>query len=174
MTYIFSGTPQDIMNKFMNKVNNAHLDGLKGECAFRDALAYLVGLHGRIAKADLKESEVLKKFREESCAELVKFENKLRAYSDITLFMAEGANENEWYELCLRRSVIQILLDDYMETPVAEFINLDDVSDLDIELRRVGLEQGPIPEEFIPNGLPESHWWWHYPKESNDELTQTA
>ena len=162
------------MNRFMDKVNNAHIDGRKGEYAFRDALVCLVGLHDRLAKADFKESDVLKQFREESCAELVKFEKKLRAYSDITLFMAEGANENEWYELCMRRSIIQLLLDDYRGTPVAEFIDLDDVSDLDIELRRVGLEQGPIPEEFIPNGLPENHWWWHYPEESKGELTQTA
>jgi hypothetical protein len=35
---------------------------------------------------------------------------------------------------------------------------------LDVELKRVGLEQGPIREDFIPRGLSKEHWWWYYPE----------
>lgn len=170
MTYKFSGTAQDSMNAFMNNMYTSNTGSPNADLAFRDALICLVGLHDRMAETGLTNNDVLQQFREESCAELVKFEKKLRAYSGITLFMAEGANEDELYELCIRRSIIQIFLDDYTETPVAEFVDLEDINDLDIELRRVGLEQGPIPEEFIPNGLTESHWWWHYPEKSGAAL----
>ena len=81
------------------------------------------------------------------------------------LFLAEGANENEWYELSMRRSAIQSLIDDYQGTSVAAIINLDDVAQLDEELRRLGQndEQGPADENAIPRGLLETHWWWRYP-----------
>lgn len=71
----------------------------------------------------------------------------------------------EWYELSMRRSAIQSLLDDYQGTPVAALINLDDIVQLDEELRRLGQndEQGPVDENAIPRGLPETHWWWRYP-----------
>jgi hypothetical protein len=94
---------------------------------------------------------------------LLDFQMKIEAYTDVALFLAEGANEYEWYELCMRRSVIQSLLDDYAGTPIAALVDPTDVADLDVELRRVGVEQGPVLEQFVPKGLPDSHWWWHYP-----------
>ncbi|HEX8114348.1 MAG TPA: hypothetical protein VF516_41745 [Kofleriaceae bacterium] len=44
-------------------------------------------------------------------------------------------------------------------------IHLDDVAELDEELRRLGQhdEQGPVDARAIPRGLPASHWWWRYP-----------
>ena len=68
----------------------------------------------------------------------------------------------------MRRSVIQVLLDDYSGTPVAAFIDLNEVRDLDQELRKLGLEQGPVSEGDIPYGIPPSHWWWRYPGESRE------
>jgi hypothetical protein len=64
----------------------------------------------------------------------------------------------------MRRSAIQSLVDDYAGTPVAAFIDPGDVAELDDELRRVGELQGPVPESFVPKGLPSSHWWWRYPE----------
>jgi hypothetical protein len=64
--------------------------------------------------------------------------------------------------LCKRRSVIQILLDHYGDTPIAAMIDAKCVAQLDDELRRVGKEQGPVPADDVPT-LPASHWWWHYP-----------
>jgi hypothetical protein len=63
-----------------------------------------------------------------------------------TQFLAEGANDNQWYELSMRRSAIQSLIDDYRDTPIEALINLDDVAQLDDELRALGQhdEQGPV------------------------------
>lgn len=168
MTNKICATPQECIDAFLNNIHTADKGGIQADLAFRDALVSLVGLYDCLGEnfADFKGSSQMQQFRAKSSAELVMFEQKLRAYSTITLFMAEEAAEDEWYQLCMRRSIIQILMDDYAGTPVAEFIDIDDVSDLDHELRRVGLEQGPILEKHIPAGLSESHWWWRYPGKS--------
>jgi hypothetical protein len=95
------------------------------------------------------------------------YRDKIAVYTALATILAEGANDNEWYELCMRRSVIQVLLDDCTGTPVAESIDPVEVAELDVELRRVGMDQGPVPEQFVPKGLPDSHWWWKYPPPSN-------
>ena len=41
-------------------------------------------------------------------------------------FLAEGANENYWYELSIRRSAIQFAIDDYPGPPVADQIKPED------------------------------------------------
>jgi hypothetical protein len=81
--------------------------------------------------------------------------------------VAEGANEDYWYELSIRRSAIQLAIDEYPGPPVADQIKPEDVEELDAELRRVGQfdEQGPVDPAYIPHGLPASHWWWHYPEQ---------
>ncbi len=162
MTVNFSGLPSDSMKAFELHVQTALGASPNADYAFRDALICLVGLHDRQAETALVDEQVLRQFRRESCEALMKFEKKLRAYSDLTLFIAEGANDGEWYALCMRRSVIQLLLDDYAGTPVADFIDVLDVAELDVEMRRVGQEQGPVPKSFEPRGLPESHWWWRF------------
>ncbi len=150
-------------------MRDAHVGDHNQSGYVQGALVSLIGLRDRLAVKGLKDQEALKQFREASCAELMKFENKLDAYSDNTLFIAEAANDNEWYDLCIRRSIIQILLDDYAGTPVAELISLEDVRDLDEELCRVGQKQGPIAKEKIPHGLID-HWWWHYPVEISQSI----
>lgn len=91
------------------------------------------------------------------------FKNHLAAYPAITLNHAEAAGEDEWNKLCLRRSAIQTLIDDYAGTPIAALIDPAEVAELDEEMRRVGNEYGPVPNPFVPKGIPESHWWWSYP-----------
>jgi hypothetical protein len=131
-------------------------------------LIALVDLHTHQAQMRSVNREVIQRFQQESLDALMNFPAEIESYSDIALFLSEGANDDEWYELCMRRSVIQILLDEYAGTPLAALIDPSDVADLDLELRRVGIEQGPIPDPFVPDNLPNSHWWWHYPPTADD------
>lgn len=164
MSYLFEQTPEEEMAALLQHLARARAGGPDADREFRRALVRLVGLYDRQAQVGAVDRQRLQAFRRESGEALMAFRDKLGAYAHRALILAEGANEGEWYELCMRRSVIQLLLDDYAGTPVASLIDGDYVADLDVEMERVGMDQGPLPESFIPKGLPESHWWWHYPE----------
>jgi hypothetical protein len=166
MTYVFSGTPEENMAAVFEHIGGARAGGVHADSYFRDALISLVRLYDSIAQTSPVAPERLQRFRRESGESLASFGNKITAYVQRAIILAEGANDDEWYELCMRRSAIQSLLDDYTGLPVAALVDPSDVLDLDAEMRRVGAEQGPVPEAFVPKGLPESHWWWRYPQPS--------
>lgn len=164
MTYIFSGTPEDMMAAVLKDLEKSAEGGPSADAYFDRALVSLVGLYDRQAQAGPADPERLKRFRLESSRALAGFGRKVTAYVTETAIIAETANDDEWYELCMRRSAIQSLLDDYADTPVAALVDLSEVADLDAELRAVGEQHGPVPEPFVPRGLPDSHWWWRYPR----------
>jgi len=166
MTYILDGTPEQAMNAFFEHLRLAHAGGLDAERESRAALVSLVRLYDRQAVVGPVSPEHLQQFRKDSAAALAS-SNLVPAYVLKALFLAESANDNQWYELSMRRSAIQSLLEDYRGTPVAALIKLDDVAQLDEELRSLGQndEQGPVDESAIPRGLPETHWWWRYPNQ---------
>lgn len=164
--YIFDKSPQENINTFMERIKFAQNDANYQRFSFDEAVRYLIGLYDSMADehSDFKNSTELRVFYKESSKELITLWRDLNAFADITCFMAEGANDNEWYELCIRRSILYILVNDYKDTEVMKYIELNDIEELDIELKRVGLEQGPIREDFIPRGLSKEHWWWYYPE----------
>lgn len=163
--YIFKETPQENIDLFMERIKVAQNATTIQDQHFNYAVLCLIGLYDSMTEehSDFRNSNELKVFYKESAKELVKLWRDLNAYADITYFMAEVADENEWYYLCIRRSVLYILVNDYKETEVRQHIELNDIEELDVELKRVGLEQGTIPPEYIPRGLSKEHWWWYYP-----------
>jgi hypothetical protein len=167
MTYVLRGDPDDAMASFFNHVRNARNGGPKADREFRLALISLVEVYNQAARIDPAR---LEQFRRESGEALASLGNRVAAYVLKTIFLAEDAREDEWYELAMRRSVIQLLSDEYVGTRVAAQIDPAEITALDLELRRVGKEQGPIPEPYVPKSLPGSHWWWHFPP--NQDLTE--
>lgn len=163
MTYIFEGTPEEAMDGFFLLLEASQEGGPNADKYYRKAFVELVALYDRQAAMGPADPDRLARFRKESGEVLAGLGWKLNLYVQLTLNDAEGANDNEWYGLCIRRSVIQSLLDDYPGTSIPGLIDPSDLADLDAELKRVGLDQGPIPAEWIPKGLPETHWWWTYP-----------
>ncbi len=150
------------MAGFFELMRRSKEGGPNEDTYYRIAMICLVGLYDRQAEGGPADPERLRRFRKESGELLAALDGDISAYVQIAISLAQSANDNEWYELCMRRSVIQSLLDDYADTPVPELIDPVDLADLDTELRRVGKEQGPIPAEFVPKGLPGHHWWWSY------------
>ena len=68
-----------------------------------------------------------------------------------------------WYNACLGRSVLQVIVDhvdDRIEPPLVE---PRDLAELDAELREIGPGINALPPDAIPPGLPDSHWWWSLP-----------
>jgi hypothetical protein len=70
---------------------------------------------------------------------------------------------DEWLQAMERRSALQFLLDAYAQTPLAERFPYLEVGDLDELLRHRGQTEGFLRDEDIPDGVPESHWWWRLP-----------
>lgn len=157
------------MEWFSNHVRKAHEGGPNAERELNLALVSLVGLCGQQAQIKEGDSERLRRFRQESSEALMNFKNYLAAYTALTINLTEAAGEDDWYELCIRRSVIQCLLDDFAGAPIAKLIDPAEVSELDAELRRVGREYGPVLPPFVPPDLADNHWWWFYPLSEKHE-----
>lgn len=164
MTYQFSGTPNSIMDSCLAHLREAGSTDPDGQAYLRLALAELVGLHHLGALAGGIDTERLRAFRRDSLAWLLGMAERVSFYLNETLIQAEDANNDEWPSLCMSRSVIQCLLDDYVGTPIPSLFQADDLADLDETLRRVGEQQGPLPADQRIHGLPASHWWWRYPE----------
>lgn len=162
MTYTFTTTPAAAIARFWERIRLARQGGHTTDAAVRRALIDLV--ERACLRGQPHPTPPDPTFHQASLTALLEFSGELAPYANIALFMAEGAREDDWYELCMRRSVIQVLWDDYAGTPVAALISPADVADLDGELRRVGAEYGPMPAAGVPAGLPAHHWWWHYPR----------
>lgn len=171
MTYIFSGHPDEMMDAFFHRLKQAQAGGPNADREFRQALICLVGLSDRLAQAGAVETQRLQQFWHDACDALIGFSNNVAVYPQRALILAEGANDDEWYELCMRRSVIQLLIEHCDGIAVGALIDPAGVAALDTELRRVGQEQGPVPEPFVPQGLPDSHWWWRYPHPAGGATT---
>lgn len=164
MTYRFSGTPEDLITACLEHLRRAGTDDSDDAQAYlRLALAELVGLHHLGAAAGGIDGDRLRGFRQASLPLLLGLADRVGFTLNEALLLAEAANDDEWYELCMNRSAIQCLLDDYPDTPLPGLFDRGELADLDEALRRVGAQQGPVAEDLVPRGLPDSHWWWHYP-----------
>ena len=103
MTYLLDGTPEQAMNAFFDHLRCAHAGGLDAERESRAALVSLVRLYDRQAAVGPVSPERLQQFRKDSAAALAS-SNLVPAYVHKALFLAESANDNQWYELSMRRS----------------------------------------------------------------------
>jgi hypothetical protein len=165
---IYTATREQAMAAFFDHARAAvaAADPATVEIEFRQAMTSLVVLHHAQAVQGALPASELDQFRRDSVP-LLATPKQLASFILRAHFLAEGANDNQWYELSMRRSAIQIAIDDYPGSPVADVILTEDVEELDSELRALGQadEQGPIDPAYIPQGLPASHWWWHYPEQ---------
>ncbi|QSA98410.1 hypothetical protein [Methylococcus sp. EFPC2] len=172
MTYIFKGSPEDMMSSLFAGLQRASGESAGAEAAFHEALVSLVGLHHAQAVQGAADPPRLARFREESSQALLAFPQRLGFLVNEALILAEDASDYEWPRLCLNRSVIQFLIDDYAATPIPALIDRQDLTELDEEMARVGDRQGPLDEDQIPRGMPQSHWWWRYPQDEDEDDAQ--
>lgn len=163
MSYLFDGSAENMMANALAALARAAENGPARKAHFCNALVALVGVYERSARAGAPAPERLATFRRDCAAALAGCTDLLSWYASDACTLAEGANDDEWPELCMRRSALQVLLDDQPEAAAA--IDRDDLAELDTEMRRVGDDQGPLPADIVVPGLPASHWWWRYPEE---------
>jgi hypothetical protein len=67
-----------------------------------------------------------------------------------------------WIAISRRRSALQFLHDLYAGTPLAD--ELPSLDELDERLRERCGGEGFLEPHEIPEGTPDSHWWWWCPR----------
>ena len=171
MTYVFDGTPDDQVKVFFDRLAQVKQQGPYVRDEFREAMASLVGFLDRQARLGTMTPERVAQFWSEACDALSGVAADATAYVHVTVITADDANDNEWYDLCVRRTAIELVREHcpFLE-PALEHAGLS-IAELDGELRRVGEDQGPVAGEYVPEGMPESHWWWRYPDGSGGKTT---
>lgn len=158
-----NSTAEQVMSAFFDHLARARERGPRARVHLHHGLVCLIGVHERQARLGPVDAQRLSEFRRRSAGVLADLENDLPAYVERTVDLAEQARDQEWYQLCVRRSVIQFVWDDYSGTPAAALVSAEEVAHLDDAMRRVGTEQGPVGEKGLLRGVPAAHWWWRYP-----------
>ncbi|MET8739898.1 hypothetical protein [Streptomyces sp. NPDC004728] len=73
-----------------------------------------------------------------------------------------GATQDDWYQACIRRSAIQVLMDEIDRDADHRILNRDFVDECDDEFREAAPDAEKLPPSSIPDVSP-SHWWWTAP-----------
>lgn len=154
-------TVDGCMAGFFGSIAVARQGGIDSYPALRDALASLIGLEVARTRVGFDEARLAAFYREVATL-LSTMTDDLQYFAEHLADDAEQATdcaEADWYDLCLRRSMVELVLT-AAESPAAQTINPDDVERADRELRRLGGAQvEPLPARLVPPGL-SSHWWW--------------
>ena len=117
----------------------------------------LLRLGNSIRSGGALDADGLVEFRRESAEALAGFKSRIVHYMAETDSRADMVgDEDDWYEVCRRRSAIQSLVDDYAGTAVTPWINEEVLADIDEDMRSAGLKGGPLPKERIPVAMPKS------------------
>ena len=166
---IFKGTAEASMRNALEKLEKAstsHEQWVQ-DAAFQSATHSLVTLAVVMHRGDRPNDEDLAAFRQR-VAELLDRKNNR---GNLSGYLADGATlagralqPGAYYEAALVRTVAQLLIDDY--PGVADQFDThdrDDLADIDEALREAAEEVPPLPEAGIPEGLPDTHWWWRAP-----------
>jgi len=130
---------------------------------FSRALYGLIGLEASKSTGVVASPESTSRFRDAVSASLVDQVGHFRAFCWDTYNSALNAANGEWYEASLGRSVLQILLDDFKDTAVADLIDPDEVEEIDTLLRAAAPGTAPLEGVLLPPGMPAHHWWWTLP-----------
>ena len=175
MTYVFGGTANDQMAETVRKLEAVQAGGEPREALFNEAMTSLVGLHVRLADAAEPRpgDSSLRDYRIQVGELLAQLSGDVYNFVEVTLFDAEAADEGDLYDLLVRRSAIQSLMDDFTRTPAEGLVDRDTVAEIDEHLRALATREGRIPTEYVPPGLPPSHWWWTYGPATGDGLSGT-
>jgi len=67
----------------------------------------------------------------------------------------------QWINICWMRSSIEAIKELYLDSYFEKY--LDDIEELDEEIKGKGRIEGFLSAAEIPDKLPSSHWWWWCP-----------
>lgn len=172
-SWTFEGTPAALLARTL-----ADLEAAAGEDDWewhRDrAFVSLVGRYLLEERTEPLAPDRLEAFRLES-ARLIQAIPKVRVQRFVNsawqaALEAETAPEL-WETVCLYRSAVQLLLDDYADTPIPGWFLEDDLEELDEQVRESAASPDlePVRPEQKPSRLLDRHWWWTAPEKTATE-----
>lgn len=138
------------------------------DAAFADAMLALVGVGVKSAESSVS-SDDMNTFREEIVQFIDADTDALYCYIDDSVEYVLNRSIDEWDEVCIRRSAIQLLRDDY-PGGVQLFSDEDDrlVKEMDDLILENYSVAEPLAEFQILTTLPKSHWWWSTVRTNSD------
>jgi hypothetical protein len=108
-------------------------------------------------------------FVNETAPDIRKLVVPLSFYPGELLDSFEGIwEDDEWVQLCRRRSALQFFLDLYGGSEawsVMDAIREASVA-LDAYIRERGMLEGCLSDEEIDPAIPRTHWWWWLPNQA--------
>lgn len=159
-----------MMRKIVGFLTNNKLEKRERVEYALDALGLL---HASLSSQAVPINE-LEEFRSNFSILLTNKENTvgLHSYTLKCENYAERGRLDGFSEACGMRSILQLLIDDFINWDYVDSPNLretltEDIEDIDGTLEDVSDEAPPIHERDIPEWAPESHWWWRSPKQQN-------
>jgi hypothetical protein len=112
----------------------------------------------------LRDSPELHAFLDEAAPELMEEHVSLLFYPGSLIREFQRTwEQDEWEQLCRRRSALQFFLDLFEDTMLAPFIHEIEIDHLDEEIRDWGNREGFLSPSEIDPRIPHSHWWWWAP-----------
>jgi hypothetical protein len=171
--WTFDGTPEALMQRILEDLEEAPSEGPRHFLRDR-AFVSLVGRYILEERHGPVDEPALGRFLGESAARLEALPPALvSSFGGVAIDQALAAETEEtmWYTVCLYRSAIQVIIDDYAATPVPGRFHAEDLEELDAQIRKSAEWQFPLADEQIPSRLEPTHWWWRLPEHSS-QLTR--
>ncbi|QKW35101.1 hypothetical protein HUT06_14550 [Actinomadura sp. NAK00032] len=134
------------------------LDRLRGPAPFDEAMLMvcLAGLASPDPAADEPD-------RHRVADAVVARAADLAGYVARTESSALGVRADGRFGACLYRSALEFLFERHLGGIAVSVVDMEDVDDIDEELRDALPDTPRLAPEAVPQGVPAHHWWWTLP-----------
>lgn len=85
---------------------------------------------------------------------------ELGAYVSTAASYALAVRANGPLPACLYRSALEALFEGFLGGAAFSLVDMDEIEEIDEELRDAAPEVDPVPPAAVPAGIPPHHWWW--------------
>ena len=150
---------------FAESMRGFQLGGFSAGAHFFNAMLAVVTIEAALAR-DRVDVDATARIRRDVADVLAPYDGQVRAYAQVVADQADTDSDEVLSELCVRRSSLQYLLDEYGDNPAAVAIEPEDVARFDQDLRRLISDKGALPAGEVPLGISPSHWWWYPPRDA--------
>ncbi|WP_433600320.1 hypothetical protein ACQPXH_00155 [Nocardia sp. CA-135953] len=146
----------DLSKEYADSGSERHLSTRWG--TFENAMSELIGV--QVGGGDPVSDTELAEFRSEVISRI---DADRHAFSVCIGHALDSAVTGRWEEAFIRRSAIQLLLDDYPgSSDLLYDQNLDELKEMDEILRSSAEYADDVPDYPMLRGLPPTHWWWPF------------
>jgi hypothetical protein len=85
---------------------------------------------------------------------------ELAGYVSNAASYALAVKANGLFAACLYRSALETLFEGFLGAAAFSLVDMDEIEEIDEELRETAPRVAPVPPAAVPAGIPPHHWWW--------------